>query len=435
MKLKKLEVTAFAGINPLSPVILDFTQSKFIEVTGDNGTGKTSLLNALLVACGQLSHTGKDGKNYINQDSDKIDIKFSFVGKDRYNYDVSCTKSQFKLSYEGEAVAEPISKMKELLGVVGVSPMDIKNAKVSEIVKWLSSYTNKSPEEFDKEMRKLKEGTKTAKESRASANKIYKAMKEYLEGEPMAQNWEESEKKYAEEPDIKTLSAQLKTAGDKSDKYIRAEEKLKQHTHGRAGIVNDIERLKRELEQKEKQLVEQDKLIESAQKYLDDNKSDKKEYDEVKKKYDNIALELADYNKWQEIKAKKNDMDAAETLSQKADAQEKALNKSITELQSEILPDIKGVELVTEDTHEDGKMKKEGLYWNGKNTAQLSESEFWKLVLEIWRKFKVKIIVIDNYQSLGSMAVEILEKLEKDGAYILAAEMNRQIKELAISYE
>lgn len=105
------------------------------------------------------------------------------------------------------------------------------------------------------------------------------------------------------------------------------------------------------------------------------------------------------------------------------------------ELQAEILPDIKGVDMVMEDTHEDGVAVKEGLYWNGRNVAQMSETEWWDIVLMIWRKYKVKIIVIDNYSNLGSSAVEILEKLSKDGCYILAAEMNREQKTLQIDYK
>lgn len=432
MKLKKLEVTAFAGINPQSPVVLDFTQSKWITASGDNGVNKTSLLTAMLVACGQIS---KDDKNFINQDSNKIDIDFSFVGKDNCSYEVKVTKSTFKLMYDGIAQPEPISKMKQLLGVVGTSPMEIKHKPLKDIIRWIAQYSNKSPEEFEKQLLKLKDGIKKSKESRAGANKIYKAMKEYLDNEPMAQNWEKSEKEYETEPDIKTLSAQLKTAGDKSDKYIRAEEKLKQHNLGRTGIVSDIDRLKKELEQKEAALVEQDKLITAAQKYLDDNKADKKEYDEVKKKYDNVALDLADYNKWQEIKLKKTDMDEAETLSQQADAKEKELLQEVKELQAEILPNIKGMEIVTEDTMDSGALIKEGLYRDGHNVAQMSETEWFEVVAEIWRKYKVKVVVLDNIGVLGTKGVSVLEKLNKDGCHVLAAEMNRQQKELQISYE
>lgn len=432
MKLKKLEVTAFAGINPQSPVVLDFTQSKWITASGDNAVGKTSLLNALLVACGQLS---KDNKDYINQDSNKIDIDFSFVGKDNCSYEVKVTKSSFKLMYDGVAQPEPISKMKQLLGIVGTSPMEIKHKPLKEIIKWIAQYSNKTPEEFEKQLLKLKDGIKKSKEGRASANKIAKAMKEYLEAEPMYVDWEGSEKKYEKEPDLKSLSAQLKSAGDKSDKYVRAEEKVKQLTQQRPNIVSDIDRLKKQLEEKEAQLVEHDKAITAGEKYIDDNKADKKEYDEVKKKYDNAAQDLADFNKWKEIKSKKKDMDDAEDLSQQADAKEKELLQEVKELQTEILPNIKGMEIITEDTMEDGVLRKEGLYRDGHNVAQMSETEWCEVVAEIWRKYKVKVVVLDNIGVLGSKGVAVLEKLNKDGCHVLAAEMNRQQKELQISYE
>ena len=433
MKLKKLEVSAFAGINPNSPIVIDFTQSKFVEVNGDMGVGKTSLLNALLVACGQLSKDSND-KALVNKDSGKIDINFSFVGKDKYNYEVRCTKSSFSLTYEGEAVPEPITKMKELLGVVGVSPMDIKFKPLKEIVKWLAGYSNKSAEEFEGQLAKYKSGIKSARETRSAANKSVKGLTEYLDNEDLFINWEESEKRYSKEPDIKTLSAELDKAGKKSDTYIRAEEKLKRLKQDRPSIVSRIEELKKELAQKENELVEHDKSVAAGEKYIEENKSDKKQYDDVKKKYDSAAQDVVNYNKWQEVKRKKKEKDEFEDLSQKADAQEKKLLQSVKELQAEILPDIKGLELVTEDTHEDGVIKKEGLYVNGKNTAQLSESEFWAFVMQVWKKYKVKIVVIDNYQSLGSKAVSILEGLSKDGAYILAAEMNREQKSLQVNY-
>jgi DNA repair exonuclease SbcCD ATPase subunit len=432
MKLKKLEVNSFAGINPQSPVVLDFTNSKWITASGDNAVGKTSLLNAMLVACGMLS---KDNKDFVNQDSNKIDIDFSFVGKDNCSYEVKVTKSSFKLMYEGVAQPEPITKMKELLGVVGTSPMEIKHKPLKDIIRWIAQYSNKSPEEFERQLLKLKDGIKKSKDNRAAANKIAKAMKEYLEAEQMYNDWEKSEKTYAEEPDLKQLSAQLKSAGDKSDKYIRAEEKLKQLTQQRPGIVSEIDRLKKQLEEKEEQLAEHDKSISSGAKYLEDNKADKKEYDEVKKKYDNAAIDLADYNKWQEIKAKKSDMDEAEDLSQKADAKEKELLQEVKDLQAEILPNIKGMEIVTEDTTEDGVAKKEGLYRDGKNVNQLSETEWVETIVEIWRKYKVKVVVLDNIGSLGSKGVSVLEKLNNDGCHVLAAEMNRSQKELQISYE
>lgn len=432
MKLKKLEVTSFGGINPSSPVVIDFTQSKWVLADGDQETHKTTLLNAMLVACGQLS---KDNKNFINKDTNKIDINFEFVGNDRLTYQVRCTKSLFSLTYEGVTVAEPITKMKELLGVVGVSPMSVKTKSLSEIIKWLSSYSTKSAEEFEAQIKKIKDGIKAAKDGRATSNRSLKGLNEFLNNEPLFIDWEESSSKYAKAVDIKELSQQLDTVGKDSDKLIRAEETLKNLKSDSISIEKEIEQIKINLALKEQDLASVNKRMVAGQKFVDENKSVKKLYETVKAKYDSAHTELGNYNKWVEIKRKKKECDDFETLSASFDAKEKALLIDLKNFQAEILPDIKGIELITEDTHEDGVIKKEGLYLNGINAAQMSESEFWKLVMEIWRKFKVRIVVIDNYSSLGSKAVEVLEKLHKDGAYILAAEMNREQKSLEISYK
>lgn len=431
MKLKKLEVNAFAGISPNSPVVIDFTQSKFVRMEGNEGRGKTSMINALLVATGQIS---KD-KDFVNIDTGKIDINFDFVGKDGYTYNLRATKSSFILSYEGVAQSEPISKLKELLGVVGVSPMDIKYKPLKEIVKWLATYSNTNPEEFQKKLDKHKANIKAAQETRRDANKSVKGLNEYLNNEDLYRNWEDSEKKFKKAVDVKELSAKLDVAGKESDKVIRAEEKLKNYKEQRVTLVEEIESIKNELSKKEHELVLKDEVIQAGIEYVEFNKGKKKEYDVIKKQYDNAAAESIAYNKWHEIKKKKTELDEFETISQNADAKEKKILQDVKELQAEILPDIRGVELVTQDTHEDGISKKEGLYWNGKNFAQLSESETWDLVLMIWRKYKVKVVVVDNYSNLGSMASEILQKLSKDGAYILAAQMDRTKKELEIIYE
>ena len=428
MKLKEFKVNSGGKFNPDSPVVIDFTQSNFVKLEGDNKLGKTTLLELLLFGCGQLS--GKDIVDKLkNKENDKIDVELSFIGKDRKSYEVKATKSAFKLMYEGESLPSPLSKMKEVLGVVGVSPMEIKNKPLKEIVKWLASYSNKNPEEFALKLDKLKKDIKSAITSRADANRTVKGLNEYLNSESLFINWEDSEKKYKTPVDTKSLSLKLDEAGKKSDKLLQAETKLKQLKERQDSVAAQIENLQKEME-------EVSKSVKMGEKFVEDNKTAKKEYDDTKKKYDNAAVESVNYNKWKDIQAKKKEKDQFETISQKFDATEKDLMQEVKSLQMEILPDIKGVEMVTEDTHENGgAMVKEGFYWNGISAAQLSESEWWSFVLMIWRKLKVRVIVIDNYQSLGSMAVEILEKLEKEGCYILCAEMNREQKTLEIEYK
>lgn len=432
MKLKKLEVNSFAGISPHSPIVLDFSESKFITLSGDMGAGKTSMLNALLVACGQLS---KDDKNFVNLESGKIDINFSFVGKDNCNYEVRVTKSSFKLLYDGVAQLEPINKMKELLGVTGTSPMDIKYKPLKEIVKWVSQYSSRSPEELEKQLNKFKNGIKAAMDTRVAANKSAKAIRETLSKDSMYQNWEESEKVYSEGVDIEELSDKMEEARKKSDQVIQWETGLKGLLESKKKLIADIAKKEEELVALNNDYVKLCKRIIDGEKLIDENIGSREEYDSVKTLYDASSKINQDVFLWEQVKVKKSEMDEFEDISQKADAKHKGLLQEVKELQAEILPNIKGMEIVTEDTEEDGVVKKEGLYRDGKNVAQMSESEWIDTVVEIWRKYRVKVVVLDNIGTLGSAAIERLEKLSKDGCHILAAEMDRTSKELMVSYQ
>jgi len=418
MRLKKLEVNSFAGINAASPVIIDFTESKLVVAEGDFGVGKTSLLNALRVACGSLS---KDNADFVNNDTGKIDIDFSFVGKDNCNYTVKVTKSTFKLIYDGVAQPEPITKLKELLGVVGTSPMDIKFKPLKEIVKWLSQYSSKNPEETEKQFEKLKEDIKKLREGRADANRSLKAIDEFLNNEPLYLNWTKSEKDYAVKPDIKKISKSLDDAKVKSDNLMTYTNAVNGFEKRRKEIEDEVDKLMKEAADLDKRLVNGKAEIDKIW-----NAND--EYAEIKKEYDNAAKKITNYTNWQNIKAKKKERDDWEDLSIKADSNEKKLLNYIKELQAEILPSIKGVEIITDEENE-------GLYLDGKNVAQLSETQWIALVIEIWRKFKVKVVVLDNIGVLGSKGIETLNKLAKDGCHILAAEMKRDTKELTINYE
>ena len=415
MKLKRLEVNDFGKINNASPVVIDFTESNFVVLKGDNKTGKTSMINAMLVALGHLS---KDNKNFVNNDTGKLDVNLEFV-ENRKTYRVRVTKSQFKLEYEGDNLPEPITKMKELLGVPGVSPIAIKTAKLKEQLKYFHQYAGKNADEFDAEDTRLKEAAKGYANSRAEANKQYKALKETLADEPMFASWEQSEAKFGQEKSLKTLSERLDAAGKRSDLLIQAEVKLKS--------------LKKREEELLAELAEVQAGISKGQKYVDANKDAKKEYDQIRAEYDNAAQHQANYNKWKDIKAKQRDMDEFETIVQQMDAKEKECIEARKKLHAEILPDIKGVEIVLEDEYENGKLvRPEGFYRNGANAAQMSMGEWITTVIEILKKNKTKVLILDELEAIGSEGVELLHKLANSGCHILAAEVSRGTKTLEI---
>lgn len=419
MKLIKLDVNAFKGISPESPVVVDFSKSRWVTLEGDQAVGKTSLLEALLVACGHLS---KENKDFINADSGKIDIDLEFTGNDRKLYHVRVTRSQFKLTYEGEALDEPIAKLKKLLGIPAANIMTMKFAPLKDKVKFLASYTKRGADEYAAELKKLKDGTKRWKTARADANRGFKAIKEVLENDDMYVGWEQSEAKYGKKTSLETISKKLDEAGKRSDNLIKAKEKVKG------------------LKIREKELLEQLAQVQGdlakGEKYIDDNKTAESEYTQIRADYDQAAKSAANYEKWQEIKRKKAEMDEFSDLAIKADGEEKDLLEQIKQLQAEILPDVRGVELVLEDEYLDGKLvREEDIYKDGVSAAKMSESEWTGVVLSIIKKNKCPLMVLDNANSLGSGFMKTLEQFHKDGGYVFAAQMNRETKELNIIYK
>jgi hypothetical protein len=237
MKLKKFEVKSGGKFTPdtTGPVVIDFTKSNMVSLGADQEAGKTTILELFLIACGQLGGE-KAIEALKNKSNDKIDLDFSFTGNDRSNYEVNVSKSRILLKKDGQVTGAPKELLRQMLGVVGVSPMDIKNDSIENIVKWLAMYSTRGVDEFVAGMAKLKVGIKASKKTRADANRSVKGLREYLAGEGylddkfqiIEKSWTDSEKKYKTEPNIKKLSDELTAAGLESDKIIRGEEKLKQ---------------------------------------------------------------------------------------------------------------------------------------------------------------------------------------------------------------
>lgn len=436
MRLKEFKISAGGKFTPDSPIVIDFTKSKMIGATGDQETGKSTLLDLFLMACGQLG--GEEViKALKNKHTGTIDVDFSFVGNDRADYEVRLTKSKIEVKREGEVKGSPKELLRQMLGVVGVSPMEIKNAPIEDIVKWLASYSTRSAEEFEKEMNKIKNGIKDAKKDRAAANNSTKGLRNFLKGEGIIdetdefveKKWAENETKFKVKPDIDKLSGELKAAGGKSDKFIQFETKLISKKDRKKQIEDQIKIF-------QKELAEVDQNIKEGDAWIEKNKTAKKDYDDIKKRYDNVAKDAADYNKWEEVKKKKKEMDEFQDAATSADGKEKNYIKKQQELQWEVIPDIRGVEIVLEDTHEDeGEQKKAGFYYNGFNSRQLSASEWFGVVAQILKKNKIKIIIIDDISQLGSKFIEVLEKLVKDGCYVLYTEMARGQEQLEIEYK
>jgi len=446
MKLKKFVVNSGGKFNPdtTGPVVIDFSQSKMVGLTGDEGEGKSTILELFKMAAGQ-----NGGEKIIealkNKDNSAIDLELDFVGNDKADYQIKIKDGNITVRKEGEIKRSgEVSLLKDQLGIIGTSPLPFKNGVVGELVKWIAPFSKLGADEFEAQMAKCKKDQKGAKDARAAANKEAKGLRQQLvaegymtsKGEVIEKAWTASETKYKKKVDIKEVSARLETAGKDSDKYIRAEEKVKQSRLKKIEQERNIAELKEELKLAEAGLVETDKVIKAGEKYLTDNKDDKTNYDKVKTEFENVSKDAVAYDKWQDIKKKKTELDNYETASQKADALEKSIIKKQQELQWEVIPDIPGLEIILEDTHEDeGVQKKAGFYINGFSSAQMSNTEFFTAVFKILKKNKVPVVIVDDASQFGSSLMKTLEDLVKGGCYVLYTEMRRGQQSLEIQYK
>lgn len=442
MKLKRFELIAGGQFDGQSPsIVIDFTASNVVGARADEEYGKTTLIEMILLNTGMIGGE-QIVKDLINKQTGELKSKIEYeVGKN--SYEVTQNKGVLTVRKDGEKQSGGAQTLlRQTLGMVGISPMSIKDAPIEKIVKWLAGYSASGADEFEKKMLKLKADIKAAKASRAAANKSAKGLKEYLfgkgyiteGGDLSEERWKASEEKYKTKVDVKAVSAKLDKASEASDKYLRAEEKLKSHKTRRISEAQKIEDLKAQLKLAETALIQTDKDIATGEKYLTDNKADKTNYESVKKEFENISKDVIAYNDWQDIKKKKTEMDEYEDASIRADGIEKSALKKQQELQWEVIPDIAGTELLLDDEEDKyGNIREAGYYLNGMNSRQMSASQWFGEIIKILKKNRIGFLVIDDISQFGSTFIETLKQLSKT-CTILYTEMLRGQEELIFDY-
>lgn len=440
MKLKKFTVNSggkFDGAN--GPFVIDFTKSKMVGLMGDQETGKSTMEEMILLNAAAIGGKGitEIVEALKNKKTGVLDTELEFVGNDRADYHVRNKNGVLTVKREGDRTEGGAKELlRKVFGVTGMSPMAVKNGDIDDIIDFLASYSTRGVDEFKKDMLANKKGQEQYKKARASANKSAKGIREYLIGEGIMNDkgeiiekvWKENESKYKTKIDVKKLSTAFEEANKAYNLYQSGNEKLTRLRNDKKSIENQIAALQKQLA-----IVEAD--IVKGEKFMTENKKAKEVYDAAKLAYDNAAKEVVAYDKWKDIKTKKAELDEFEDLATKADSKEKDLIKKQQELQWEVIPDIRGVEIVLEDTHEDeGVQKKAGFYYKGLNSRQLSASEWFGLVMQILKKNKVQFLVVDDISQFGSKFMETLNGLVESGCTVLYSEMDRTIDELTVVY-
>lgn len=438
--LKHVSIDSFMGIDKSNPVVLDLAKhyakgKNITTLSGNQGTRKTSTISALLFLLGANFDFDKD--NLINITDDTINLENEFE-VDGEQYRVKATKSRFLLEKlyanpgkEGKWVKEdsPKETLRKLIGNLGLSPMFLKEQSGEKQIDWFRRTF--SDEENSKKETSIKTSLGKLVPARREANREYKRLQTVLNDSDLFINWEDSERRFKKEITIEAEQKKLNDLGKAADEYRNAENGMAIIGQQIESKTNEIERLEAALkvakDEKEALLVRKT----NGDEYLAQNVMAKTDYDDAQREFRLISQQLLEQKEWKEIKKLKDEMDQYETLVQDADAKKDKLKLDLMKVTKKYLPEIDGLEIKIATGMDD---EEEGIYFEGKTMAQLSESELWGLFFKIWEQKDVRFVFIENVSSLGTDAVAILNMLAKNDVKIFATQMDRKKQSMKISF-
>lgn len=438
--LEEFYANSFMLVEKSRPVIIDFTARKknqnFIEFVGDQATGKSSRLMGILYAMG--ARFGVEKKFLVNETDKAIDegLKFKWNGKS-YHVIVSTSRVEVKVYSEKsdkwtKIDEEPMTFLKEVFGPVSMSPFEVKSMKGKKQIEYFQTVFG-SGEDASKKMIKLEKEYDEKFAERRDINRDTKLLTGSLEVEPLYQNREASEKKFAKpvsaDKEKKAYEA-VKQKNADYEKYAQVWGQLTEQQVDNKMLIDDLRKKLTAAEETEKELAER---IEKGEKWLKENKAIVKEYETAEKEWLNLSKTLADYEKWKDLLKKEAQLTEKQEESLTLTGDLDALNEKILKLTKECLPKVEGLEIKVA-VGLDKTNQEEGVFYKGKSISILSESEYVELWCLIYDAAGVNVIVLENLTSMGSDTVATLNALAKGGAQIFASRVDRQQKDVKVVF-
>lgn len=434
LSLQHFEANDFMGIDQSSPIVIDFSKARgnVVKLTGDQGTKKTSTMTALMYVMGAAFRV--DTKNFFNQTDEAIDVKMSFKFEGE-EYTVAANGSRFvlkrKIKDRYVMEAEPKSILRKIFGNLGVSPMFLKEVPGKVQINWVKETFGVEEEASKKEIR-IANSLKELEAQRREVNRDIKQTKGALEIEPMYQNYEASAKKFKEAPSAKKEKEAFEELQNKNIQYDNAKNEVSRLGNDIKSVDEEISHLEKRINERKQALSSMKERKEKGDQWLKDNKSVPKDYEAAQEKWLNISKTIADHEKWKTIVKRKGELDDMEETVNVAAGNIDKLRKQLLELTATYLPKVPGLEIRVKTGIDD---EDEGIFYNNKSLAMLSESELWDLFADhIWPAKDVFFIFCENITSLGSQAINNMNKLVKDKkAMIFASEVDRKKDEMSIT--
>lgn len=434
LTLQKFEAHSFLGIDKEKPVILDFTKAKnkkFIKLTGDQETGKSSTLMAIMYAMGAAFEIDK--KNFPNAKDGTIAIDLEFEYEGIAHHVIGSGNSlKLKKMYGDKWIdaGEPKTTLRKIFGNLGTSPMFLKTMRGKDQIQWFKDTFGNDLEVTKKEQKYI-DNLKLIEKDRRDANREIKSIKGFLNESPLFLAYEKSQKKFAEPVVAKKEKDRLEALTAKKTQYDNAVNTLTSLKLTRTAQENTIAELERKLLEEKEKLVNVENRIADGEAWTKANSDIVSTFDKANEDWLNISKILIEQDKWKEILKKEKDLHEYEEVSKQADSRVDKLRMELLKLTKTYLPEIEGLEIRVKVGLDD---EDEGVYYMDKTLAQLSESELTELFAEIYFKKNSQFIFLENVTSFGSTAVALFNRLIKDGVQIFASEMDRSQKEMQINF-
>lgn len=436
---------AFGGINDANykDMVIAFPEedNRIVELEGDQGRCKTSLLNFVKTMCG-----GELPNNAINSISNDMRGTCEFQIGDRV-YRVRMTKGTFTVSFssptEKGKIEAPKAKLQELIGNIGLSPMLLKEKKGKQQIEWLREVFRLSPEQKSLE-NTIKQNYAKAFEARTDVNREFNRLKKEVSDSGYYDYDSENyvfatNEQYDRDFEIvtnntfddATIQARYDEAQRKVAQYGVATMRLDTHRETLLNQQRRIADLEKELEEAREAEAKTQQAIRDGEAWFAANTNPKKELDdvvevmknsgEVRGKRDAIAAAFKKYHEYIGYEEKKIILEGqvAEYLEQQK------------EFTRETTPAIPGLEVIVGDWHQ---TKSEGIYYYDRTPQQLSESEAWSLYLLLCKALGIRVVLLENVTSLGSDAVDVINEFVKDGGYVFCTKMNRKQKIINVTF-
>lgn len=449
LSLKNFNIQSFAGISKGNPIVISFPDGhRFLKAEGDQGTNKTSTIEALKSLLGENMVA-----NSVNSEDDDKKAIGRFIGKDGLLYQVRMTKTTFVLENivtdeNGEPVTDekgkersreekkPMTLIRKLVGPLGISPMELKHKNTSEQIDWLQSHYSDGAEDFKKKETQIKQKSSAAYKKRTDVNRDIKKLNAILDANDFFKNKKKWEDEFAIISNEAAVQEKLNEKKEAAEKYIRAEEKLKtvkaqaqSVDTETAAIQAEIERLQKALELKKGEAAELQEKISVGEKFLEENKTINDEYQETNDTFLRIQELKISKAGFDAMIASETELSSLSKQKEELTNEYEAANTDLSEYIKSFTPDIPDfeVKIATDDSND------EGLFYRGKSIDQLCESELWEMCLLIWAAFDVRVVFVENLNSLGSNAIDRLNWFVNNGGYVFATEMDRAEKNIKIS--